>query len=135
MNGVYGSLVTAFPEQFEDVAYFDMQPQQGSGYGPRTDISTIRAVVQCTEGRRVDPVNGNLIVTRKMDLWTEALLQVGWFVEFTEDAVPVVYRLKADNEWRREAGYTRYSLERVVGANGTEIKEPTSVTALGYKLE
>ena len=135
MNGVYGSSIIAFPEQFVDVTYFDMAPEQGSGYGPRTGVQTIRAVVQCTVGRRVLDINGNLVTTRKMELWTDQLLQSGKFVEFTEDAIPVVYRLVGDNEWRREDGFAVYSLERVVGANGTEDKEPVSTTNLGYKLE
>lgn len=125
MSGAYGSILTAFPEQFDQVEYFDMQPLVGSGWGPRTDKLTIAAVViQCTTGRKIKDSNGNLVTFRGMELWTEELLKAGRFVDFEEDGESSVYRIMGDNAWRREAGFTVYSLEKVVAADGTEVVDP-----------
>ncbi len=120
MNGVYGSIINAFPEQLEDVTYFDMAPKQNSGFGPRTSISTILGVIQCTQGRQVKDSNGNLVRSRQMQLWTEEILVAGRFIEFQEDGEAAVYRIAGDNEWKREAGFTVYPIHKVVGANGNE---------------
>jgi hypothetical protein len=132
VNGVYGSILTAFPEQFADVLYFDMAPLASSGWGPRTDKKKIRAtVVQCTTGRKVKDSNGNLVISRDMELWSEELLQAGRFVEFEEDGAFAVYRISGDNEWRREAGFVVYSLAKVVAADGTEGADPAFSNGTG----
>jgi hypothetical protein len=130
---VYGSLILAFPEQFMDVTYFNMLPKQGSGWEARTDVRTIRGIVQCKGGRKLVDANGNLVVTRNTQLWTQEVLEVGRFVEFTETGRTAVYRLSADDEWDKEGGFNVYNCDKVVGANGIETKEPT-FTSGGYKL-
>jgi hypothetical protein len=131
VNGVYGSIISAFPEQLEDITYFDMAPKQDSGYGPRTSVKTIEGVIQCTGGRQVKDSNGNLVVSRQMQLWSEEILVAGRFIEFQEDGLAVVYRISGDNEWKREAGFTVYPIHKVVGANGNESNDVQMKTGTG----
>jgi hypothetical protein len=128
MSGVYGSILSAFSEQFQPVTYFDMAPLVGAGWGPRTDITVISAaVMQCKEGRKVKNSNSNLVTTRGMELWTEELLVAGRFIDDGE----YVYRIAGDNEWRKEAGFTVYALSKVVASDGTEVTEPAFANGEG----
>jgi hypothetical protein len=121
VNGAFGSILTAFPEAKITVTYFNMQPLPGSGYGPRTDIETLSGVLQCVGGRRVGTRNGNAVIERQMRYWSDTPLQVGWFI----DDGKYVYRIGIpDDDWSDEADMTIYTLERVVGADGTETVEP-----------
>ena len=121
MNGALGSMLTMFPEAKVPVQYFNMQPVNGSGWGPRTDVRNFSGVLQCTGGRRVKDSHGNLVIERQMRFWTSEDLQVGWFI----DDGQYVYRLGIpDNSWTNEAGFTVYDCERVVGNDGTETVEP-----------
>jgi hypothetical protein len=121
VNGAYGSILTAFPEQFIDVLYFDMAPLHSSGWGPRTDIVTIEAsVVQCSTGRMIKNSNGNLVMGRGIQLWTEEDLVMGRFV----DDGTLVYRILKDDSWITEAGFNVYQLSKLVGADDTETVDP-----------
>ena len=121
MNGALGSVLTSFPEAKVPVQYFDMQPLPGSGYGPRTDVRLLRGVLQCVGGRRVRTANGNLVIERQMRYWSDTPLQVGRFL----DDGKYVYRVGIpDDDWSDEADMVIYTLERVVGADGTETVQP-----------
>ena len=120
MNGIYGSSVVAFSEQLQTVTYFDMQPGSGSGWGPRTDIKQIQCILQCKDGRRVKDSNGNLVTTRGLQCWYEGVLEMGRFI----DDGQYIFRIAKDDSWISEAGFTVYGLDKIVGADGTEITEP-----------
>jgi hypothetical protein len=113
-------MILAFPEQLQTVNYFDMQPGHGSGYGQRMDVKPIQGILQCTEGRRVKNQNGNWVVTRGVHFWYEGVLVMGRFI----DDGQMVYRIVKDDDWTTESGFAVYSLERVTGADGTELTEP-----------
>ena len=121
MNGALGSVLAQFPEARVTVTYFNMQPLPGSGYGPRTDIRVLTGVLQSTGGRRVRTANGNVVIERGNKFWSDTLLQVGWFI----DDGQYVYRVgMPDDDWADYSDLTIYNIERVVGADGTEIVEP-----------
>jgi hypothetical protein len=120
MNGAYGSIMQAFPEQLITVTYFAMDPKHGSGWETRTQVRQIQGVLQCTGGRKVKESNGNLVTARTLNFWSEEELEAGRFI----DDGSSVYRIASDNEWIREVGYTVYGLERVVAADGTETLDP-----------
>jgi hypothetical protein len=114
-------MLTAFPEGKVSVQIFNMQPLNGSGWGPRTDVKTMAGVLQCTGGRRVRKSNGNLVLERKMRFWSNVPLTVGWFL----DDGQYVYRIGLpDDDWSDYADFVIYDLERLVGADGTEVVEP-----------
>jgi hypothetical protein len=130
VSGVYGSILPAFGEQVVSVLYFDMQPLHGAGWGPRTDLKTVDGILQCTKGRKVKDSNGNLVVTRRMEFWTEDILVTGRFLDFQDDEFNV-YRIVGDNAWDRESGFNVYEIARVVGNDGTEVVEPAFSTGQG----
>lgn len=115
-GGIYGSMMTAFPEQWITIEYFDQQPTQDSGYNKKIGLGSIDGVIQCIE-RQIREQNGNLVTVRDRYLWTEEVLVSGKFIR---DEEGIVYRIGADSEWIREGGYTRYTVYRVTGANGED---------------
>jgi hypothetical protein len=123
MSGAYGSMMTMFPETQILVDYFDQQPLHGGGYGPRTDFSKVRGMLQCTTGRRVKTGNGYKTIGRGMRFWTETRLQAGRFIS---DGVYVyALAIPSQDDWDREGGFFIYDCERVDGQDGTEIVEPS----------
>jgi hypothetical protein len=119
-GGAYGSIIEAFPEQLQTVEYFDMAPGHESGYGARTDRQMIDCVIQCKDGRRIKNSNGNLVTTRGLQIWYEGTLEMGRFI----DDGQYVFRIAKDDSWLNEAGFNVYGVDKVVGADGTEITEP-----------
>jgi hypothetical protein len=128
-GGAFGNMLLMFPETKILVDYFDMQPLNGAGYGPRTDIAKVPGILQCTTGRRVKTASGNKIIGRGMRFWTETQLQAGRFIS---DGV-YVYSLAipSQDDWNSEAGFYIYDVERVTGQDGTEIVEPSFTHGLG----
>ena len=120
MGGVYGNHIMAFPEQFISVDYFDQAALADGSYAAPTGSKTVRGVLQCTLGKVIDTRNGNLVRERKMSFWTAADLVVGKFLRMPASEGRHTYRVKGSNDWRREAGFTVYALERVVGASGDD---------------
>ena len=128
-GGAFGNMLTMFPETQIMVDYFDQQPLHGGGYGPRTDKSKVRGMLQCTTGRRVRTANGYKVIGRGMRFWTEAPLQAGRFIS---DGVYVyALAIPASDDWEREAGFYIYDCERVLGQDGTEIVEPSFTHGTG----
>lgn len=122
MNGIYGDVLLAFPEQRRSVTVYDMEPELNGGWtiveGSQIKIS---AIYQNTSGDRIKEGNGNLVKTGGLELWTETTGLNGFFTKLKNQ----VYRLNAVNGWEFEAGYARYSLEKLVGNNGTESDNTT----------
>ena len=114
--GLYGSMLTYFAGQFRDFTYFNQNPKINSGYtfDPLVPIGKYRGVLQNSTSD-IEDSNGHL--TNRIDefLWTEANLQVGFFVIFLE----TTYRIVPSNDWKNEGGFTRYTIKREVGDNGT----------------
>ncbi len=127
-GGKYGNVLLCFAEQLQTVTAFKMRPLVDSGYGPEEGVRKSSGVLQCKAGRRTEIVNGNLVRTRDMEYWTADVLEVGSFVR---DGDGIVYRVKGDNEWRREAGFTVYTLRMLVGADGDEVPLATDQGAVG----
>jgi hypothetical protein len=119
-SGVYGTIITAFYDLAETVTYFDQAPAAGSSWGARTDVQTIQVVIQCKDGRRAKNSNGNLVTTRGIQIWYEGELTMGRFI----DDGKLIYRIAKDDAWTNEAGFTIYGVDKIVGADGTEVTEP-----------
>ena len=128
-GGAFGNMLLMFPETKIMVDYFDMQPLNGAGYGPRTDFSKVSGILQCTTGRRVKTASGNKIIGRGMRFWTETPLQAGRFIS---DGIYVyALAIPASDDWKSEGGFYIYDVERVTGQDGTEIVEPGFTHGLG----
>jgi hypothetical protein len=119
-GGVYGEPLLAFQEQLQEINYYDMPPLQETGYGPRQSYGTIRGVMQTSESR-IKQSNGNLVLAVVRFLWTDEMVIAGKFIQGDDG---VIYRVVADNDWTREGGFTRFTLEKLVGANGDDTLDP-----------
>jgi hypothetical protein len=111
-RAVYGESLLAFPEQFRDFVSFEADPNISDGYGPRKNEKKENSGVLQTATSRVKDGNGNLVVSRRYTLWTDAKLALGIFVEFEG----FIYRTMTDSDWPSEGGFYDYDLEKVVGS-------------------
>ena len=125
---VYGDMLLFFPEQRRSLTVYDMKPKINGGWDKVVDptsgqviTQTITGVFQNTAGDQTRDSNGNLVHTKGMELWTETGALADKFTEINGS----VYRLTADNDWEHEGGFFRYTLNKVVGNNGTESDNAT----------
>ena len=113
--GVYSpNMLMHFPEQFIKVPYFDMQPLINDNYGSRENQVNINCIVQ-NLGSGVKDSNGHIVRNSRNYLWSTRELTPGKFVEWNSR----VFRLVVDNDWVREGGFYNYSMEKLVGSDGT----------------
>lgn len=114
---VYGELLLAFPEQKRSLTVYQMTPKVNGGWNVVSNSQrTVSGIYQNTRGRQLKDSNGNLVQSAGFEFWTSDTDLDGLFTQIKGK----VYRLNSSNDWNYEAGYERYSLEKVVGNNGTE---------------
>ena len=122
MGGVYGDMLLFFPEQRRSVTVYQMEPKINGGWTVTANSNlTISCIFQNTAGGQLKDSNGNQAKGYGQELWTETAGLEGYFTTISS----IVYRLKAVNNWSHEGGFNRYSLEKVVGNNGTESDNTT----------
>jgi hypothetical protein len=121
MEAVYGAQLAYFPELFAQYPVFDMLPLVGGkGFGPRTNVQEISAVMQKSPG-------GALAI--EADLRQEGGKALIWIPE--DDASKVsqgrylldgkdLYLFENDNNFLREGGFIRFGIKRVVGTTGQQ---------------
>ena len=119
---VYGDMLLFFPEQRRSLTVYAMEPKINGGWNKVLGSEqAITGVFQNTAGDQTRDSNGNLVHTKGMELWTETGALADKFTEINGS----VYRLTADNNWEHEGGFFRYTLNKVVGNNGTESDNAT----------
>ena len=122
MSGIYGDMLLHFLEQMENLSAYKMTPKQGAGWDTVAGSTvTFKGIIQNTGGSRIKDGNGNLVKTDGMEVWTQKAGISGYFMNYGG----LTYRLVGDNNWSRQGGFIRYSLEKVVGNNGTESDNTT----------
>ena len=113
--GVYSpNMNLHFPEQFRQFTYFNMTAKTNSGYEVSTPPVTYWGILQ-NSTTAIKDSNGNLAQGGNEFLWTDAPLVMGWFVLFSG----ITYRIIPSNDWVNEGGFTQFTLQRIIGANGT----------------
>lgn len=124
---VYGDMLLYWPEQRRSLTVFDMIPKINGGWTKVLDqqgnliTQTITGVFQNTGGDSTVDANGNLVHKKQLELWTETGGLSDKFTTYESS----IYRLTSDNQWESEGGFYRYTLEKVVGNNGTESDNAT----------
>jgi hypothetical protein len=113
MPGIYGELLDHFPEQFQSIPVFDMDPKINNGYENKTPDVLVQGIIQNYETDVLDN-NGNLAVKAGLYLWTYRPVTAGFFCRYQN----TVYRLIVANDWPREGGFFEYRMERLVGSDG-----------------
>ncbi len=120
MSGIYGDNLLAWPEQQRAVTVFNMTAKINGGWETVSGSEkTIIGIYQHTVEKQIKDGNGNLVKTGGLELWTSEQNLDGLFI----DQGGTIYRVKASNDWSFEGGFVKYSLEKVVGNNGTEHDE------------
>lgn len=129
MSGIYGDMLLAFPEQMEqNLVVFRMAPKQGGGWDAVADSSlTIAGIIQNTTGDSIRDENGNLVKTSGLELWTPKADLDEYFMVYGG----TTYRLTRSNDWMKQGGFARYSMEKVVGNRGSESNNTTWNTGAG----
>lgn len=131
---VYGDMLLYWPEQRRSLVVFDMKPKINGGWDKVVDqqgkliTQTITGVYQNTGGDQTVDANGNLVHKKQLELWTETSGLADKFTTYENS----IYRLTSDNQWESEGGFFRYTLEKVVGNNGTESDNATWNTSNNF---
>lgn len=122
MSGVYGNQLLYFSEQRRSLTVYAMTPKINGGWEVVSNSSRIvTGIFQNTSGDQTVEQNGNLVHKKGLEFWTEEAGLADMFTTYEGD----VYRFKTDNQWSHEGGFYRYSMEKVVGNNGTESDSAT----------
>ena len=117
MSGTYGDMLIAFPEQLRKVNVFKMEAKVNGGWtvDGKTQFS-VRGIFHHTTGKQIKENGGNLAVSSGYELWTNAENLTGLFTRIQTDT----YRIKGVSAWAHEGGFLKYSLEKVIGNDGTQ---------------
>lgn len=122
MAGIYGDMLLAFPEQQQSLTVYNMTPKINGGWTKVTGSDQIiTGICQNTTANQIKDNQGNLVNSGGLELWTDTGSLSGMFMTYESK----VYRINGDNNWNAEGGFYRYSLEKVVGNNGTESDNST----------
>lgn len=117
MGCIYGDLLIAFPEQCRIFDVFMMIPKINGGWEVIEESKHyIRAILQHTAGRSLKENGGNLTVSSGYELWTHEEELTGLFMRIQKDT----YRITGVKQWAYEGGFLKYSLEKVIGNDGTQ---------------
>jgi len=121
MKGVYGDMLSFFPELIEDHLTFTMQPLPVGGYGPRENLIGARGIIQYTKAGDIEFDGGLAADTEYPIFWTRVILTKDAYVE---DLDGNLYKRTKSNAWKRLGGFNVYVLEYVVGVNGKQFTDP-----------
>lgn len=113
---VYGDLLLAFPEQRRKLTVYKMSPKINGGWVQDGESEVVTGIYQNSSGKQLKDSNGNLVQTAGFEFWSERADLNAYFTQINGD----VYRLLSSNNWKYEGDFERYSLEKVVGNDGTE---------------
>jgi hypothetical protein len=129
---IYGQSLLHFTEAFEPFNYFQMTPNFSDNYTPvvTSGYSGIDANFQAVvsgyapqgtymgvfhnDESSVKDAMGNLVSYQRYLLWAEENLDPGWFIGWSN----TTFRIVQSNDWPRQAGFTEYVIERMVGSDG-----------------
>lgn len=117
MSGVYGDMLLFFPEQMRSLTVYEMTPKVNGGWTRLLGSDmTIIGIYQNGAGSRIKEGNGNLVKQDGLELWTATQNLAGKFTTYNGQ----VFRINNNPNWNFEGGFDKYTLEKVVGNDGTE---------------
>ncbi len=117
--GVYSpSMLLHFPEQIRDFLYFNAEATINSGYTVIGTPLTVSGVIQ-NSTTAIKESHDNLVSSDHMNVWIDSKLTRGWFLTFEN----IMFRIVNGSDWPFEGGYYMYTIERVVGDNGTAVTQ------------
>ena len=117
--GVYSpDMLLHFPEQLRPFLYFNATADINSSYTPVGSPVTVWGIIQ-NAASSIKENHDNLSTSDHMNVWIDTKLNIGWFLSFQS----TMYRIIPGNEWNFEGGFYSYTIERVMGDNGTPVAQ------------
>jgi len=122
MPGVYGDLLTSFPELLRSYTVFSMSPLVGGGFTPRTPYKTMRAYLsRDTGGDAAAPdgtfVEGQQAIFYCFDEIPNSTIRQGMYVEDSGE----LFKFLQDNNFAREGGFAVHKLVIVAGPTDQQV--------------
>lgn len=116
MNGIYGDMLLYFPEQIESITAYKMTAIINAGYTVDEESKiNVKGILHNTQGSRIKDSNGNLVTSIVLELWTQEKLE-GYYTTIDD----TVYHINTSSNWLKQGGFYKYTLEKVIGNNGTQ---------------
>ena len=114
---VYGDMLLHFSEQRKSLTVYQQTPLINGGWEKVIDSDlVVTGIFQNTKPSQIKDSNGNLVLSSGFEFWSETGNLNDYFTQIKDK----VYRLISMQDWETEGGFYRYSLDKVVGNNGSE---------------
>ena len=114
---VYGDMLLFFSEQRRSLTVYQQTPLINGGWEKVIDSDlVVTGIFQNTKPSQIKDGNGNLVLSSGFEFWSETGNLNDYFTQIKDK----VYRLISMQDWETEGGFYRYSLDKVVGNNGSE---------------
>jgi hypothetical protein len=119
---IYGDMLLYFSEQKQSLIVYEQTPKINGGWNKVPDSEMlVVGIFQNTKPTQIKDGNGNLVVTSGFEFWSSESNLNNYFTQIKNK----VYRLISVQDWETEGGFYRYSLDKVVGNNGSESDDAT----------
>jgi hypothetical protein len=119
---VYGDMLLFFSEQRRSLTVYQQTPLINGGWEKVIDSDlVVTGIFQNTKPSQIKDSNGNLVLSSGFEFWSETGNLNDYFTQIKDK----VYRLISMQDWETEGGFYRYSLDKVVGNNGSESDDAT----------
>lgn len=119
---VYGDMLLFFSEQRRSLTVYQQTPLINGGWEKVIDSDlVVTGIFQNTKPSQIKDGNGNLVLSSGFEFWSETGNLNDYFTQIKDK----VYRLISMQDWETEGGFHRYSLDKVVGNNGSEADDAT----------
>ena len=124
---VYGEMLSYFPELFQLVDYFSMNPQPVASYDERKDLGKVKGVFQFIRKGELARSGDTLSEKEVPTFWTTKKLEVGNFITVDE----IDYRIDSNDDWMFAGGYYCYGLETLIGNTDKQEEIPDVDLGIG----
>lgn len=119
---VYGDMLLFFSEQRRSLTVYQQTPLINGGWEKVVDSDlVVTGIFQNTKPFQIKDENGNSAISSGFEFWSETGNLNDYFTQIKNK----VYRLVSIQDWETEGGFNRYSLDKVVGNNGSESDDAT----------
>ena len=126
-GGIYGDMLSAFPELIRTYTVFDMEAKTGGGYNARRNLREVDGIFRRVPGGKMGIAGENREPNEVGTFWIydddADRVRQGSFVEIDGDLLV----LTKDNGYLREGGFTRFTAALVGGPNDQQVEDPVVV--------
>lgn len=122
MSGVYGDMMSFFPELIEQYDVFYMRPSVGAGYGNRVLYKTVDGYLARDRGGDIAGITDLMTENQKASFFAYATIPTGDIEQglFVEDSGQI-FRFTFNNTYANEGGCSEYRLQLVSGNTDKQV--------------